>query len=78
MATTTSTCHQYFSGSGAGTITFARSVTSIIITVSGSVNMSLDGTNFMPLTNGTYQFSYVWVKDISFTGGTWSGFGISV
>ena len=77
---TTSTAHQYFSGAGVGDVAFARSISQLIITTTGTVGMSLDeGQNFMPITAGTYQFEFVWAKTLFFNGsGAWSGFGIAV
>jgi hypothetical protein len=73
---------QYFSGSGAGDVIFntnpvaRRYVKEIILTVSGNATISFDGTNFFPITNGTYNWqlplSHIW-----FNAGTWAGVGIA-
>ena len=71
--------HAFFSGTGENTVKFFRPVNILIVTVTGSVNMSLDsGTNFMPLTAGTYQLT-VDKQRIDFSGsGSYFGFGISL
>lgn len=78
--------HMHFSSTGAGSVQFGdpsemipRTLTSLILTVSGSATLSLDGgNNFMALTDGTYQFMYPHIAKIYFGAGTWSGVGISV
>jgi len=78
--------HMHFSSSGAGTVTFGdpsemipRTLTNLILTVSGSATISFDGgENFMPLLDGTYQFVYPHVRKLYFGTGTWAGVGISV
>lgn len=73
------TAHSFFSGTGANTVIFRRPINKLIITITGTVNMSLDnGTNFMPMTAGTYELS-LYRAQIDFSGGgTYSGFGISL
>lgn len=77
---TTNTNIQYFVSTGTETHTFTRPVTSVVITLSGTNNMSLDGTNFMPMSAGTYQLNNLgFIKKISFTGGgTRTGFGVAL
>jgi hypothetical protein len=77
---TANTNVQNFSSTGTETHIFTRPITNLIITFVGTNNMSLDGTNFIPMTAGTYQFTHLGlVKEISFTGGgTRSGFGIAL
>ncbi len=71
---------QHFSGTGAGTVTFRRSIQSLILTVSGgATTMSFDGgSTFMPVTNGTYQFTNISVKTMNFGAGVWAGIGIAL
>lgn len=71
--------HAFFSGTGDNTIIFLRPINKLIITTTGTVNMSLDnGTNFMPLTAGTYEFALHRLRIDFSGGGTYSGFGISL
>ena len=78
--------HMHFSSTGVGSVTFGdpsemipRTLTTLILTVSGSATISWDGgKNFMPLTDGTYQFMYPHVVKLYFGAGTWAGVGISV
>lgn len=73
------TSHQFFSSTGTNTVIFGRSITNLIITVTGAVQMSLDGTNFMTVAAGTHQFLNISKKKILFTGaGTYEGFGIAL
>lgn len=76
---TTNQNTQYFSTTGTYDVLFTRSISVLLITLSGTNNMSLDGTNFMPLTAGTYQFTNLgFVNRLYFTGtGTRTGFGIA-
>lgn len=78
MILTSNKNKQHFSGSNADTVTFARVIHLLILTVSSNVSMSLDGgTNFMTMTAGTYQFNINTVR-LDFSGsGTWSGVGIT-
>ena len=77
--------HMHFSSTGVGSVQFGdpsemipRTLTSLILTVSGTATMSFDGNTFMALTDGTYQFMHPHVTKIYFGAGTWSGIGISV
>jgi hypothetical protein len=78
--TTTNTNYQYFSTTGTYDVIFTRSVSTLIVTFSGTNNMSLDGTNYMSMTAGTYQFTNLgFVNRVCFTGGgTRVGFGIAL
>lgn len=82
MATTvtSNTNVQYFSSTGTETTEFRRPITNLVVTFAGVNNMSLDGTNFMSMTAGTYQLDHLGlVKSISWTGaGTRVGFGIAL
>ena len=72
--------YQYFTSTGTYTVVFTRSINSLIITFSGTNNMSMDGgTNYISMTAGTYQFDHLgFCKRLHFTGGgTRSGFGIA-
>jgi hypothetical protein len=77
---TTNTNIQHFSSTGAVTHLFRRPVGNIIITFTGTNNMSFDGTNFISMTAGTYQFDHLgFVKHLYFTGGgTRAGVGIAL
>lgn len=79
-ATTFNGAHQHFSGTAVGDVAFPRAVSQLILTTTGTVNISFDGgNNFMAITAGTYNFNYIWVKALFFTGsGTWQGCGIAV
>lgn len=76
---TTNTNMQFFSSSNTETHIFKRSISSLVITLSGTNNMSFDGTNFMPMTAGTFNLTYLGlVGKLHFTGtGTRTGFGIA-
>jgi hypothetical protein len=76
---TSNTNIQYFSSSDTETHQFYRAASNIIITFSGTNNMSMDGYNYIPMTAGTFHFDHLgFIKNLSFTGtGTRSGFGIA-
>jgi len=75
--------YQHFSSSGADDVMFGgadivgRSIRYLILTTSGTVNMSFNGNDFVALADGTHTFQ-VPLKRVWFTGGTWSGIGVSV
>lgn len=70
---------QHFSSTNSETHIFSRPISNVIITFSGTNNMSLDGYNYIPMTAGTFQFDHMgFIKYLYFTGtGTRSGFGIA-
>jgi len=68
---------QFFSGTGANTIIFGRSINRLLITTSGSVSMSYDGVDFLPITAGTYEFNLRAAKLYFSGGGTYSAFGLA-
>lgn len=71
--------HMHFSGSGTDDVLFGRALTTLYLTTTGSVSVSFDGgTNFMSLSDTTHVLPYPHTKTLFFTGGTWSGVGISV
>ena len=64
---------------GTNDIWFTRTINSLILTTTGTVNMSFDGTNFMGVTAGTIQLNYLHAKQIFFTGaGTYAGVGLAL
>lgn len=75
--------HQHFAGSGKDDVEFGgaeivgRSVRHLILTTSGGVSISFDGSNFLPVCDGTHTFN-VPLRRIWFEGGTWSGIGTGV
>lgn len=71
---------QHFTSSGTATHNFGRSISSIVVTFESTNTMSFDGTNFINVVAGTYQFNQLgFLKAIHFAGaGTRSGFGIAV
>lgn len=70
---------QQFSGTGTNVVRFARPITNLIITVTGTVNFGVDGTNYVNIVAGTYQFLNLPIKDLYLTGGgTYQGFGIGL
>lgn len=76
---TRNSAYQHFAGNGVGTVTFTRSVQMIILTVSGTATISFDGgATFMPIGNGTYQFTNLHVKNLDFGAGTWDGVGLAL
>lgn len=77
---TTNTNVQYFSSTGTETHIFSRPISNLIVTFTSTNNMSLDGTNFMTMTAGTYQFNNLGlIKTVAFTGaGSRVGFGIAL
>lgn len=76
---TRNSAYQHFAGTGADTVTFTRSVQTLILTVSDSTTISFDGgDNFIPLVDGTYQFVNLHVKDLDFGEGTWDGVGLAL
>ena len=78
--------HMHFSSTGVGSVQFGRTVTqlprsisNLIVTVSGGTTISFDGgVNFLPLTDGTHQFLYLHSAKLHFGNGTWAGVGISI
>jgi hypothetical protein len=77
---TANSSYQHFSSTGTYTVIFSRPITNMVITFTGTNNMSFDGTNFMSMTAGTYQFTHLGlVKYLYFTGGgTRAGCGIAL
>ncbi len=78
--TTTNKTVQYFVSTGTQDHVFSRSISGMLVTFSGTNNMSFDGTNFMPMTAGTYQFTNLgFIKNVYFTGsGTRTGYGFAL
>ncbi len=75
----TNQAYQYFTGTGANTVTFPRCADDLLITVNGTVSMSLDGTNYWDISPGTYQLRGVGVKSIYLLGaGTYNGYGVAL
>lgn len=70
---------QYFSGTGSNTVHFQRSITNLIITITGTVSFGVDGTNYATLAAGTHQLINVPIKDLYLQGGgTYEGFGVAL
>lgn len=70
---------QQFSGTGTNVVRFERSITNLIITVTGTVQFGVDGTNYATLSAGTHQLINVPIKDLYLQGGgTYDGFGVSL
>jgi hypothetical protein len=73
----TKTNNEYFSGTNAGSKVLEHLANHVIVSVTGTMSIGFDGTNYMPLTAGNHEFYYVNVKTVYFSGtGTWSGFGV--
>ena len=70
---------QYFSGTGANTVHFGRTINCLIITVTGTVQVSLDNLNFLTIAAGTHQLSPFPVQILYLQGGgTYEGYGVAV
>lgn len=73
------TTFQYFSGTGDNVVRFERSITNLIITVTGTVSFGVDGVNYVTLAAGTHQLLNVPIKNLYLIGGgTYQGFGVSI
>lgn len=64
---------------GTNDVSFPRPINTLLITTTGTVNMSFDGNKFMNVPAGTHQFYHLCaVSKIFFTGGgTYEGCGIA-
>jgi hypothetical protein len=70
---------QHFSGTGANVVRFERTITNLIITVTGTVQFGVDGAKYVTLAAGTHQLLNVHIKDLYLIGvGTYEGFGVAL
>lgn len=79
MASSSTYFDETTAAAAGGVVTFNRPINKLILTVeTATVTMSLDGgANFMVVAVGTHYFE-LYEYQIHFTGGAFSGFGISL
>ena len=75
---TIKTNNEFFTGIGPGNKIFRYRTPHLIVNIVGTVNIGVDGINFMPLVAGNHTLSFVNAKTVYFSGtGTWTGWGLS-